>query len=466
MRRVILTVLTVITVGVLLGGAATLIQDNQLRDSYSGVGSVSLNEGTLKLTRDTAPILITPVPTATATATQTGTPTATATPTFTPSPSPAPTPPHSGVGTVNINDGNLTLNTDSGPTFQTMTATASGTPSPTPTQTATPDVIANQAAWNIVLVTSSPTSTPTAVPTRTPAPSTPTVTPSQTPASTATPTASPTPSGCAVIASTTSVENCDSTYSNLCFILPTSSGDGKQVTLNKVDTSLHACTLYPGNGYADTIQGATNPISMTQRGARITVVSDTSGNWTLKDPTPTNFYSNCEATFGTAVAWSANTANRPGLLPIYIPAPVQFGHLNFNVSTADNSGNLYDFGIYNAAQMLLANVGPTYGSVIFPTTGLKSVALNQGTVILMPGVYAFGIISSAFNAAAPAVLANCAVRHIDPFTAITPNASTSWGLGGGVGNFGALAPILGQAFPTITPVDSNSGTQPMLAFSP
>ncbi len=82
-----------------LGAAPTLIQDNQLRDSYSGVGFCSPGFVVFGLSRKIPPscvAVLTPAPTSTATSTFTPTSTATFTPTPTPTstftPSPTPTP--------------------------------------------------------------------------------------------------------------------------------------------------------------------------------------------------------------------------------------------------------------------------------------------------------------------------------------------------------------------------------------
>ena len=90
----------------------------------------------------------------------------------------------------------------------------------------------------------------------------------------------------------------------------------------------------------------------------------------------------------TPLAIAANVTPVVGLPIAY---PLNVGHLTFNVTTLDNSANLYDFGLYNAAGTLVADLGPAS----YTTTGIKTGALVQGTVRLNPGLYYIALTGNA-----------------------------------------------------------------------
>lgn len=54
--------------------------------------------------------------------------------------------------------------------------------------------------------------------------------------------------------------------------------------------------------------------------------------------------------------------------------PVTTTHIMYNVSTIDNSADLYDFGFYSNTGTLLGHIGATAGTTVSPTTGMKSIA--------------------------------------------------------------------------------------------
>src|SRR6266436_3309640 len=76
-------------------------------------------------------------------------------------------------------------------------------------------------------------------------------------------------------------------------------------------------------------------------------------------------------------------ANQTPCVGVIISWPLSVSHLTFNVTTLDNSTNKYDFGLYNAAGTLVANIG----AASYTTSGAKTGALAQGTVTLNPGLY-------------------------------------------------------------------------------
>lgn len=96
-------------------------------------------------------------------------------------------------------------------------------------------------------------------------------------------------------------------------------------------------------------------------------------------------------TGGTGLTSLAIVANQTQVVGEPIGYPLNVGHLTFNVITPDNSANLYDFGLYNAAGTLVANIG----AASYTTGGIKTAALAQGTVRLNAGLYYIALTGNA-----------------------------------------------------------------------
>jgi hypothetical protein len=80
------------------------------------------------------------------------------------------------------------------------------------------------------------------------------------------------------------------------------------------------------------------------------------------------------------------TANHTEVSAFYLPTPLTFGHFVFAIRTADNSGDLYDYGLYNSSGTLVADIG----AQSITTTGVKNIALAGSwgsSVTLLPGLY-------------------------------------------------------------------------------
>jgi len=114
------------------------------------------------------------------------------------------------------------------------------------------------------------------------------------------------------------------------------------------------------------------------------------------------------------------TANTLYLSAMPVNWPVTFSHIGYAVNTADNSGNLYDIGVYNAAGTLLVHLGATAGTTFCPTTGNKSVAVSSTT--LQPGVYYFAVTGNASTLS----MNNCDTSHF--FASISFGASSGGAL--------------------------------------
>lgn len=106
--------------------------------------------------------------------------------------------------------------------------------------------------------------------------------------------------------------------------------------------------------------------------------------------TPVTYWQtpNTSANFTQIGPAGANQTYASGLIINY---PISVGHIAFDVAVLDNSANLYDVGLYNAAGNLVANVG----AASYITTGLFTPALAQGTVRLNPGLYYVSLTGNA-----------------------------------------------------------------------
>jgi hypothetical protein len=158
-------------------------------------------------------------------------------------------------------------------------------------------------------------------------------------------------------------------------------------------------------------------------------IANAQNSYTFSGTFFTNTNVNSTSAIGSAVAQNATK-----LSSFYIPNNVSIlSHLGYALSTADNSVNVYDFGVYgpnclNGATNvpLVVHIGPTAGSVFAATTGAKTIAITGApvTVNMPPGWYCFAVTSSA--AAPAAVFSGDSVSiHLAQFThGASPGSST------------------------------------------
>jgi hypothetical protein len=169
-------------------------------------------------------------------------------------------------------------------------------------------------------------------------------------------------------------------------------------------------------------------------------------SYTFNGNTFTNPSVNSTSAIGSAVAQNATK-----LSSFYIATSVSvLGHLAYSLSTADNSANVYDIGIYGPGCLsgatgvpLVVHVGPTAGTTLAPSTGVKTIAVTGApvTVNMPPGWYCFANTSSA--AAPAAVFAGDSVNiHLAMFTHGAAPASSTGTTSSGTLNSTITAPAL------------------------
>jgi trimeric autotransporter adhesin len=129
-----------------------------------------------------------------------------------------------------------------------------------------------------------------------------------------------------------------------------------------------------------------------------------------------------------------------------LPYNVTTTQLTYDITTADNTANNYDLGIYDNSGHLVLNIGATPGTTFAPSKIFKTMAWAQGSTNLVAGRYYIAFTTSCASACA-------AVAADTIYVSFAINASAGTSVGG--------------ALPTtMTPPADNWGTgnQPMLVL--
>lgn len=127
---------------------------------------------------------------------------------------------------------------------------------------------------------------------------------------------------------------------------------------------------------------------------------------------------------GTAPVSSANNTYISSFIPV---STFSAGHMVVNVSTADNSANLYDFGIYNAAGTLMCHTGALTGSTSFATTGLKNLAFISACNLVGGTRYNFAATGNATTLALMFTATGAVVVALN-HTVVSTGGTTSGGV--------------------------------------
>jgi trimeric autotransporter adhesin len=145
-------------------------------------------------------------------------------------------------------------------------------------------------------------------------------------------------------------------------------------------------------------------------------------------------------------ASQAATTNVTKLWGFLLPYGVITTKVTYDVTTADNSANKYDVGIFDNSGNLMANIGSTAGTTFAPAKAFKTLAWKQGSISLSAGRYYLAFTTNCSSTCAKLGANNAYVSF-----AINASAGTSSG--------GALPS-------TVTPpADTwNTGGQPTLVL--
>jgi hypothetical protein len=134
--------------------------------------------------------------------------------------------------------------------------------------------------------------------------------------------------------------------------------------------------------------------------------------------------------------YSFQTAsNKASVQGVVLNCPLTTTQVTYYVIGADNTGNTYDIGLYNASGTLLAHSGPVAGTTFAPTaSSFKTISWTGGSVYLTPGKYYLATTTSCSSSCATMGAGNSA----SGFTFFN-NTSVSISAGGTLSGISALS---------------------------
>jgi hypothetical protein len=122
-------------------------------------------------------------------------------------------------------------------------------------------------------------------------------------------------------------------------------------------------------------------------------------------------------------------------VPIALNNPTKIAYY---VSTADNTSNLYDIGIYKSSGSLVCHSGAVAGTTFSSATGVKNISFVAGCGAMTPGRYYVALTTTCSSSCAAITQINTAssTAVISPVSAANPSsgsATTSGALNSSVG---------------------------------
>jgi len=106
-----------------------------------------------------------------------------------------------------------------------------------------------------------------------------------------------------------------------------------------------------------------------------------------------------------------------------LPYSVTTTKITYDVTTADNTANNYDIGIYNSSGNLVVDIGPTPGTTFAPSKLFRTLSWTQGSTALAAGKYYFGLTMNCS--------ASCAqIGAVGSYVSFAINASAGASTGG------------------------------------
>ncbi len=94
------------------------------------------------------------------------------------------------------------------------------------------------------------------------------------------------------------------------------------------------------------------------------------------------------------------TLNVNKLWGLLVPYNVTTTQITYDITTADNTANDYDIGIFDNSGNRLVDVGPTPGTTLAPSTGFHTLTWTQGSTALAAGRYYLAITTNCASACA------------------------------------------------------------------
>jgi fibronectin-binding autotransporter adhesin len=110
---------------------------------------------------------------------------------------------------------------------------------------------------------------------------------------------------------------------------------------------------------------------------------------------------------GQTGASSSTTQNVTVLWGFLLPYSVTTTQITYDITTADNTANTYDIGIFNNSGTLMLDLGATVGTAFAPAAAFNTLAWSQGSTTLAPGRYYLALTTNcASNCAALGAASN------------------------------------------------------------
>jgi hypothetical protein len=165
-------------------------------------------------------------------------------------------------------------------------------------------------------------------------------------------------------------------------------------------------TPAPSNGQILIGASGSNPtLGTLTAGSNVTI---TNGPGSIQisaaGPPALSFFATGGQQTGTSVAAGKNIAALWGFL---LPYNVTTASITYDVTTADNSANAYDIGIFDNSGVLVLDIGATAGTTFAPSAAFRTLAWSQGSTTLSAGRYYLAFTTNcSTNCAAIAAAAN------------------------------------------------------------
>ena len=106
-----------------------------------------------------------------------------------------------------------------------------------------------------------------------------------------------------------------------------------------------------------------------------------------------------------------------------LPYSVTTTKITYDVTTADNTANNYDIGIYNSSGNLVVDIGPTPGTTFAPSKLFRTLSWTQGSTAFAAGRYYIGLTMNCS--------ASCAqIAAVGSYVSFAINASAGASTGG------------------------------------
>jgi hypothetical protein len=119
----------------------------------------------------------------------------------------------------------------------------------------------------------------------------------------------------------------------------------------------------------------------------------------------------------------AATKNLTKLWGILLPYNITTTEITYDVTTADNTANIYDIGIFNNSGNLVADIGPTAGTTFAPSKAFRTFAWRPGSTSLAAGRYYLAFTTNCASTCA-------AIAASTTYVSFAVNASAGASTGG------------------------------------